>query len=100
MTSSTLEMRCKHFFFNQPNGWGKLTQMVGKLGILGKKFGSQGITALYPYSRYNGMSTNEVDLYFYGAVVAVNFASGVCIQLCFMTVGRQMRHSLCGILVG
>ena len=29
----------------------------------GGKFGSQGITALYPYSRYNGASTNKVDLY-------------------------------------
>ena len=37
-TSSTLEMRCK-FFFNQPNGWGKLTQWLGKLGILGKNLG-------------------------------------------------------------
>ena len=31
----------------------------------GGKFGSQGITTSYPYSRYNGGSTNEVDLYMY-----------------------------------
>ena len=31
--------------------------------ILGGKCGSQGITALYPYLRYNGASTNEADLY-------------------------------------
>ena len=87
-------------FFQSTQWVGETDPNGGETRNFGEKFGSQGITELYPYSRYNGVSTNEVDLYFYGAVVAVNFASGVCIQLCFMTVGRQMRHSLCGILVG
>ena len=39
--------------------------MSGETRNFGEKFGSQGIPALYPYSRYNGASTNEVDLYGY-----------------------------------
>ena len=37
----------------------------GETRNFGEKFRSQGITALYPYSRYNGASTNAVDLYIY-----------------------------------
>ena len=37
-----------------PMGW--------ETSYFGGKFGSQGITALYLYLRYNGASTNEVDL--------------------------------------
>ena len=37
--------------------------MGGETRNFGEKFGSQGIIALYPYSRYNVASTNEVDLY-------------------------------------
>ena len=61
-TSSTLEMRCKHFFSINPMG-GETEPMGGETRNFWEKFGSQGITALYPYSRYNGASTNEVDLY-------------------------------------
>ena len=60
-TSSTLEMRCKHFL--QSIQWvGETDPMGGETSYFGGKFGSQGITALYPYSRYNGASTNEYDL--------------------------------------
>ena len=41
---------------------GETDPMDGETRILGEKRGSQGITALYPYLRYNGASTNEVDL--------------------------------------
>ena len=54
-TSSTLQMRYKHFFH--------LDLMGGETRKYGKKFGRQGIIELYPYSRYNGANTYEVDLY-------------------------------------
>ena len=61
-TSFTLEMSCKHFF--QSTQWvGETDPMSGETRNFGEKFGSQGITALYPYSGYNGASTSEVDLY-------------------------------------
>ena len=41
---------------------GEPDPMGGETRNFGGKFGSQGITALYPYSRYNGASTNEFDL--------------------------------------
>ena len=61
-TSSTLEMRCKHFFSINPMG-GEPDPMGGETRNFGENFGSQGITALYPYLRYKGASTNEVYLY-------------------------------------
>ena len=60
-TSSKLEMRCKHFL-QSPQWMGETDPVCGETRNFGEKFGSQGITALYPYSRYNGASTNEVDL--------------------------------------
>ena len=42
---------------------GETDPMGGETSYFGETFGSQGITSLYPYSRYNGASTNEVDLY-------------------------------------
>ena len=61
-TSSTLEMRCKHFFSINPMGR-ETDPMAGETRNFGEKFRCQVITALYPYSRYNGASTNKVDLY-------------------------------------
>ena len=47
-TSSTLEMRCKHFFSINPMG-----QWVGKLGILGKNLG---VKASLRYIRIRGIT--------------------------------------------
>ena len=59
-TSSTPELRCKHFFSINPMGGGETDPMGGETRNFGGKFESQGITVLYPYSRYNGAGTNEV----------------------------------------
>ena len=40
-------------FYNHPNGWGKLTQCVGKLGILGKNLG---VKASPRYIRIHGIT--------------------------------------------